>query len=130
MTVAYVESSALTKLVLEERETERLRAALRAHERRVSSDLATVEVSRAAGRATGYPGLARARANLLLIDAIRIDRAIVDEAARLEPFSLRSLDAIHVATALTLGRDGVVFFSYDRRTLDAARAAGLTTASP
>jgi predicted nucleic acid-binding protein len=130
VTIAYVESSALVKLVLTERETDLLRSALREHDRRVTSDLGTVEATRAAGRAAGETGVARARASLLSLDTLHIDRAIVEEAARLEPFSLRSLDAIHVALALSLGRDSVVFYSYDLRALKAAGAAGLTTASP
>jgi uncharacterized protein len=51
-------------------------------------------------------------------------------ACHLAPPTLRSLDAIHIATALAVGRDDVVFYSYDQRALDAARAAGLTVASP
>lgn len=130
MTIAYVESSALVKLVLTERESDLLRSALREHDERVTSDLATVEATRAAGRAAGETGVARARASLLSLDTLRIDRAIIQQATRLEPFSLRSFDAIHVASALSLGRDTVVFYSYDRRALEAAGAAGLTTASP
>jgi predicted nucleic acid-binding protein len=130
VTIAYVESSALVKLVLAERETNVLRSALRAHDERVTSDLGTVEVTRAAGRVAGHDGVARAREALLSFATIRIDRAITEEAARLERFSLRSLDAIHVATALTVGREDVVFYSYDGRALDAAEAFGLATASP
>ena len=130
MTIAYVESSALVKLVLAERETDVLRSALRAHDERVTSDLGTVEVTRAAGRAAGHNGVTRARATLLALDTLRIDRAIVEDAARLEAFTLRSLDAIHVASALSIGRENVVFYSYDRRALEAAEATGLATASP
>jgi predicted nucleic acid-binding protein len=125
-----VESSALTKLVLDEPGSENLREALRQHERLVSSDLTTIEVSRAARRARGDDGLAQARAALLPIAQVTIDRSVVRAAARLEPVTLRSLDAIHVASALGVEEDGIVFYSYDHRTLEAARAAGLTTASP
>jgi predicted nucleic acid-binding protein len=130
VTTAYVESSALAKLVLDEEGSAELRSALRRHDHVVSSDLTTIEVSRAAFRARGEVGLAQARAALLPIASLAIDRAVIVTAARLEPRSLRSPDAIHVATALALAADDPVFYSYDARTLDAARAAGLSTASP
>lgn len=130
MTTAYIESSALVKLVLEERRSSALRRALGSHDHRVASDLATVEATRAAGRAEGLDGLARARAVLLSIDALSIDRSIIDEAARLQPFSRRSLDAIHVVTAMSIGPGEVVVYSYDQRMVEAAPAAGLATASP
>lgn len=130
MTTAYVESSALTKLVLDEHGSEELRSALRHHEHVVSSDLTCVEVTRASARARGEQGVARARAALLPIASIPIDRAIIDAASRLEPSTLRSLDAIHVATALALGTEHVTFYSYDSRTIEAARSAGLAVATP
>jgi predicted nucleic acid-binding protein len=130
VSIAYVESSALTKLVIDEPGSENLRIALRSHERLVSSDLATIEVSRAARRARGEQGLAQARVALLPVAQLTIDSAVVRAAAQLEPPSLRSLDAIHVASALVLDEPDVVFYSYDQRTLAAARAATLLTASP
>ena len=129
MTVAYLESSALVKLAVAERETPRLRDALLDHDQLVASDLAGIEVTRAAWRRDGEPGAARARAALLRILLIPIDRPIADAASRLGPPSLRSLDAIHVATAVAL-REDVVFYSYDVRTIAAAESAGLVTASP
>lgn len=130
MTTAYVESSAAAKLVLREPDSDTLRLSLRSHDHLVSSDLTRLEVTRAAWRAAGDTGLAQARAALLPIDTIPIERAIVDGAVRLGPPRLRSLDAIHVATALDLADDELTFYSYDQRTLEAARAAGLTVASP
>ena len=130
MTTAYVESSALAKLVIHESETASLGRALGGHLRRVCSELGTVEVTRAAARADGVAGVARARSLFLALDSIPIDAGIVGSAARLEPWSLRSLDAIHVASALSLVGDDLTFYSYDRRTIEAARAAGLRVASP
>lgn len=130
MTVAYVEASALVKLVIHELETLELRAALASHEQVVSSDLSTVEVTRVAYRADGEPGIVRARAALLNVNSIPIDRRTIDTSSRLPPPSLRSLDAIHVATALGFVEDAVVFYSYDHRALEAARTAGLAVASP
>jgi uncharacterized protein len=130
VSTAYVESSALTKLVIDEPGSGNLRIALRSHERLVSSDLTTIEVARAAQRARGEQGLAQARAALLPVAQLTIDSSVVRAAAQLDPDSLRSLDAIHVASALVLEEDDVVFYSYDQRTIAAAHGAGLTTASP
>ncbi|MEX1006983.1 MAG: type II toxin-antitoxin system VapC family toxin [Acidimicrobiia bacterium] len=130
MTVAYVESSALVKLAVAEPETPDLKGALGAHDRIVSSDLGAIEATRAAWRRDGDSGAARARAALLRIFLIPIDRPVIDVACRLATPTLRSLDAIHIATALGLIADGVTFYSYDQRALDAARAAGLSVASP
>jgi predicted nucleic acid-binding protein len=130
VTVAYVESSALVKLAVRELETLELRAALASHEHVVSSALSTVEVTRVAWRANGEPGIVRARAALLNVNTIPIDWRTIDASSRLAPPSLRSLDAIHVATALGFVEDGVVFYSYDRRALEAARTAGLAVKSP
>jgi predicted nucleic acid-binding protein len=130
VTVAYVEASALVKLAVREVETLELRAALASHEQVVSSDLSTVEVTRVAYRADGEAGIVRARVALRNINSIPIDRRTIDVSSVLSPPSLRSLDAIHVATALGFIDDGVVFYSYDRRALEAARTAGLAVASP
>jgi predicted nucleic acid-binding protein len=130
VTAAYVESSAVVKLAINEPEGSALRLALREHDDVVTSELSVVEVGRAARRDDGDAGLARARAALLGLASVAIDRPILDRAAMLEPTALGSLDAIHVATALALEERDVVFYSYDRRTLDAAEANGLTVASP
>lgn len=64
------------------------------------------------------------------LDLVTLDRSLLAFAGRLESSSLRTLDAIHVASALTApGTDGV-FVSYDRRQLDAARRAGLRVVAP
>jgi predicted nucleic acid-binding protein len=130
MTLAYVESSALMKLVVREAESEALRRDLGGTTRLVSSQLSVLEVGRGAARADGDDGLARARATLLRFDLIPIDAPVVDTGTALLPRVLRSLDAIHVASALAIGVEHVVFYSYDARTLEAARANGLATASP
>ena len=61
---------------------------------------------------------------------IELDEPILDNAAKLPPKTLRTLDAIHVATALTVANDLVAFVAYDDRLLDAARDAGLPAAAP
>jgi predicted nucleic acid-binding protein len=59
-----------------------------------------------------------------------VDDAVLAVAAVLTPPSLRSLDAIHLATALRLGDDLGVFLAYDERLLRAAAAHGLPVAGP
>lgn len=130
MTTPYVESSALVKLVVDETGNAEVRQALASMERGVTSELTLVETVRAAGRVGGDPGRARARATLLAFDLRRIETDIVQRAATMDPPELRSLDAIHVATALSLGVPDCVFVSYDERALAAAEDAGLATLSP
>ncbi len=131
VTSAYVETSAMAKLVLDEIESRDLRDALQSHDGpRLTSELTVLELGRAARRGLGDTGIARARATILAFELLSIDRAVIDRASRIDPRSLRSLDAIHVASALALELPDVVFYSYDQRTIDAARANGLVTASP
>lgn len=126
---AYLDSSALVKLVVAEDESLALRRALRRHPSRVSSALARVEVVRAI-RAYGAEGLTRARAVLRAVDLVPIDDGILDAASRLDPAVLRSLDAIHLASALRLAGELEVIVTYDRRMAEAATALGLAVAAP
>jgi predicted nucleic acid-binding protein len=71
-----------------------------------------------------------ARRHLGAINLIRLDDALLDRAGELDPPSLRSLDAIHLASALALGADLGVVITYDDRMLHGAAALGLPTASP
>lgn len=59
-----------------------------------------------------------------------ITQAILDEAAMADPALLRSLDAIHLATALSIGDAQLEVITYDQRFADAARANGLTVVQP
>ena len=64
------------------------------------------------------------------VDLIGIDDRILDAAGILEPRILRTLDAIHLATALTLGDDLDAIVTYDDRMTEAARLLGLSTVRP
>lgn len=123
MSVVYLDSSALVKLVVAEPESEALRRYLRSHRRRVSCALACVEVVRAV-RAHGAPAIARARDLLTRLDLLRIDDLLLDRAASLDPVVLRSLDAIHLAAAQLLGEDLDTLVTYDARMVQAAAALG------
>ena len=127
--VAYIDSSALVKLVIPEPESTALRNELSQWDRHVSSVLARVEVVRACARVD-----ARARRTaervVRALDLIAVEDALLDEAARISPVELRSPDAIHLASALLLGDALGVAIAYDERMLQAMDASGLATASP
>jgi len=126
----YVDTSALVKLVVAEPETDSLRVWLTAAERDpVASDLARTELFRAVRRAAP-DRLVDARAVLDAMNLIEVTTAIFEAAGRLEPMSLRSLDALHVAAALDLGDDLAGFVTYDERLAEAAAANGISVVSP
>jgi uncharacterized protein len=127
----YLDSSALVKLVVLEPESAALREFLRGHVLRVSSALAEVEVPRALKRA-GYGATEGRRATELLarIALVEIDRRILRTAATLTPPDLRSLDAIHLATALSVGHDLAGIVTYDQRLSDAALGADIVVWAP
>jgi predicted nucleic acid-binding protein len=129
MPAVYLDSSAIVKLVIEEPESSALRRHLRRRRPLVSSALARTEVLRALVL-EGEEGVARGRAVLGRIDLVRVNNRVLDEAGILTPADLRSLDAIHLATARDLGSDLGQLVSYDDRMLTAARQLGIRTASP
>ena len=104
-----------------------------------SSALLAVEIRRAVGlvaaagqlTSTETRGLkARAEQVIEQVVLIEVDDAVITAAGLLPPPTLRTLDAIHVATAGMLGGDLDALVSYDRRMLDSSRLAGLPTMSP
>jgi len=95
----------------------------------VSSALARTEVLRAL-LLEGEIGVARGRAALARVDMVRVNDRVLNAAGALLPADLRSLDAIHLATAQQLGRDLGQVVTYDERMIDAARQLGIKTASP
>jgi predicted nucleic acid-binding protein len=124
-----LDSSAIVKLVVAEPESAALRRYLRRRRPLVSSALAKTEVLRALLPA-GPAAVAAGRAVLATIELVRISDRIVDTAASLLPTDLRSLDAIHLATAQHLQPDLGPVVAYDERLLAAAAAQRLKTASP
>ena len=126
----YLDSSALVKLVVLEPESAALRHYLQEHSERVSSALARVELCRALRR-TGASEATLQRADHVLarVALVAMDDPLLRAAAALSPSGLRSLDALHLATALSL--DGLVaVVTYDQRLDDAAAQAGLAVAAP
>jgi uncharacterized protein len=117
------------KLVLGEAEATALREALAAWPVHVSSRLLIVESVRACAR-YGADFATRAQLGLSAVALLPMDDAVLQAAADLSPPSLRSLDAIHLATAVSLGDRLGVMACYDERLAAAARAAGLEVAHP
>jgi predicted nucleic acid-binding protein len=129
MRATYLDSSAIVKLVVAEPESRALRAHLRRRRPLVSSALARTEVVRALLPA-GAIAMTRGREVLRRLDLIRINDRVLDMAGTLEPAEVRSLDAIHLATAQLLGEDLSQIITYDDRMADAARSLGLKTTLP
>lgn len=127
----YLDTSAFLKAVFDEPQSPALRGYLQSVDtpRFVSSTLLAVEARRATLRANPRR-LPRVDLALLRVAQIDMDGPVVEAASRLPDPMLRSLNAIHLATALQI-RDGLdVLLSYDHRMLTAAAAHGLPTASP
>jgi predicted nucleic acid-binding protein len=128
----YLDSSALVKLVRREAESSPLRRFLRRHrdDGRVTSALARVEVVRAVNGG-GAAAVAHARRQLARVDQVNVDRELLDEAAALAPGTvLRSLDAIHLACARSVGSDLRAVITYDQRMRVAAAALGMVVNAP
>ena len=129
MGATYLDSSAIVKLAVEEPESAALRRYLQRRRPLVSSALARTEVLRAL-LPQGDPAIARGRAVLALVDLVRINDKILTAAGAIEPHEVRSLDAIHLATAQRLGADLAQLVTYDDRMALAAKQLHLRTARP
>jgi predicted nucleic acid-binding protein len=129
--VIYLDTSAVAKLVVEEAESAQLAAWLdsRPDAPLVTSTLTRVELLRAARR-RGGPTVPRAVALLAELAVVPLGDPVVETAALLDPAELRTLAALHTATAALLGADMCALVTYDARMAAAAGAAGLPVASP
>jgi uncharacterized protein len=127
--IAYLDSSALVKLVVAEPGSDELVAFLGDRPVRVSCALARVEVVRAV-HPQGPAAVARAREVLKAVRLLRLDDVLLDDAASIDSRVLRSLDAIHLAAARQLGDRLREVVTYDRRMLEAAATIGLTAVAP
>ncbi len=126
----YVDTSALTKLVVAEPETAALRKWFGAAERTpVASDLTRTELLRAVRRAAPNR-MVQAREVLDSLVLLQVSTDTFEAAAHLEPAVLRTLDAIHLAVALTLGDELEGIVAYDERLCQAAEALGIRVIAP
>ena len=129
-TALYLDASAALKLVVEEAESWALADWVAEHTL-ISSEVCRVEVARALlrlGLGAGADGLGRRVMNR--IELLRMDAGILDRASEVGPQGLRALDAIHLASALTLDRELHAFITYDRRLAGAAESEGLVVSAP
>jgi predicted nucleic acid-binding protein len=129
--VVYLDSSAFVKLFLPEPDSSALTSYLASRPRRVSAMLLRTEALRTAVRAGLSPQrMALVHALLDSVSFLAADRTLSDEAGMLRPPELRSLDAIHLATARTIGTDLSALVTYDQRLADAASWYGMRVANP
>ena len=127
----YLDTSAFLKTVRDEPQSPALQTYLSAiaFPEYVSSTLLSVEARRGALR--NDPALLpRTDYALLRVEQVEMSAVVLESAGRLPDPLLRTLDAIHLATALLIRDDVDVLISYDQRMLAAAAAHGLPTASP
>lgn len=127
----YLDSAAVVKLVHAEAGSDALRDWLdrRAHVDWTSSVLVEIETFRVVAR-HAPEAVPRLRAVLDAIDLVELEPGIRILAQTVAPAGVRSLDAIHLATALSLRRRLIAFVTYDKRLADAAHHAGLVVQMP
>ena len=129
MPAIYLDSSAMVKLAVAEPESAALRRYLRRRRPIISSALARTEVMRAL-LGSGQAAIDRGRDVLARCDLVRVNDRVLNAAGELLPADVRSLDAIHLATAQLLGHDLSQIVTYDERMAEAARALALRVAAP
>jgi predicted nucleic acid-binding protein len=125
----YLDSSAIVKLAVTEKESPALRRYLRRRAPVVVSALARTEVARAL-LPLGSAAVERGHDVLSRIELIRVSDRILLDAGSLLPAQLRSLDAIHLATMRQLGGSLRRVVTYDSRMAAAVSAMGMTTVAP
>ncbi|MDR1449285.1 MAG: type II toxin-antitoxin system VapC family toxin [Propionibacteriaceae bacterium] len=129
MPLYYLDTSALVKMVKEEPGSAAFQDLWLSGAEFASSILTKTELLRAV-RFGGDAATCQARATLEAVDLLPLDNFIAETAAGLAPAILRSLDAIHVASALALIPDLAAVVTYDTRMADAARLAALPVLAP
>lgn len=125
----YMDSSAIVKLAVQEPQSAVLRRYLRNKRPLVTSALARTEVARAV-LPLGSAAVAQGEEVFRRLDVVRINDAILRAAGSMLPVDLRSLDAIHLATAIALGADLARICTYDNRMINRAAALGLVVVAP
>lgn len=125
----YLDASAIVTYVLKRPNVAALRGYLQGHSDAAmgTSTLGLVDTARTCDRVGSFPNLL---AQLLRdYDELAVTKDVRDGAAH-QPGGLKSLDAIHVATAETLGEELIALVTYDRQMINVARSRGLPVASP
>lgn len=129
-TAYYLDTSAFVKLVVREPGTAALRRWIRTEDPAFfSSDLLRVEALRAARRHSAQ-AVEAVRQRLAAVTLIAVTPGICEHAADLDPSILRSLDALHLASALAAGEDLAGVVTYDDRLTEAAVGYGVRVLAP
>jgi predicted nucleic acid-binding protein len=128
--LAYLDTSALVKLVAAEPETRALEHDVVEREGLLSSRLAATELRRAAARSKSRAAASQVDELLESVYLMDITPAILESAGELKPVELRTLDAIHLASALSVASGPIDFITYDERQAAAARRHGLSVIAP
>jgi len=131
MSVWYLDSSAIVKLAVLERESAALaawRAQLAPDDELMTCELAVAEVVRAVRRVDGDVEVALAHLDAL--EQVVMDRDLMLTAGQIHPPGIRTLDAIHLAAAIAAGEELGGLITYDTRMADAARDLGLLVVAP
>jgi predicted nucleic acid-binding protein len=127
----YLDTSALLKLVVAEAESGALMEWLRDWPDHLTSTLARIEALRTLKRkGASKAAFARAEAVLSAVDAIHLDGPVLANAGTLKDPLLRSLDAIHLACAMSIGDVPEALVTYDARLASAARRLKITVVAP
>lgn len=122
----YLDASALVKRYVAEPGSELVRDAMDRADGWFACRACYVETIRAVGLAAGGKALESVRREWPSLAVVEIDQSLVEHAAELAlDLDLRSLDALHLAAALVLPNDELVFATWDRRLHTAARTSGL-----
>ena len=127
----YLDSSALVKLVVNEAESSALRTYLAGHRSdvRLAAALVRTEVVRAIAMHRSIGLVETARSIIARLHLVPMNNRLLDAAATALPPDLRTLDAIHLAAAMT-APDLRAIVTYDRRLTEAAATAGLAVVAP
>lgn len=132
----YLDTSALVKLLVREAESEAIEVELLRWSKLATSLVTNVELPRVVSRAREerpslvVDGSLVLRGILASATTIPLDERIVGEAREVRPSSVGALDAIHVASALSLGDDLAAVATYDRRMQEALALAKIEVVAP
>lgn len=123
----YLDASALVKRYVEEEDSSVVRSAMEGANRWSMCRIGYLETVRAVALAGGRKAVKRVEADWLSFDVVEVDSALTEHAAGLAlSAQLRSLDALHLASALVLPAEGLTVATWDARLHRAARDHGLT----
>ena len=131
MSVWYLDSSAIVKFAVSERESAALaawRESLGSNDVLMTCELAVTEVLRAVRLVNADADVALAHLDAL--EQLLIDRDLLLIAGGLEPAGLRTLDAVHLAAATAAGDELAGLVTYDERMAGAARQLGVAVLAP